>query len=572
MTSQQEESQISIEALRDVAKAHGIIMRPQDEAGYLSMVRAAQQSVELVDRMKDYIDPRLVPSIGASGPAARTYTTLPPVENPLNAWSHRTLIKASCVTGSMGLLAGKTVAIKDNTSVAGVPMTCGTQPFHLSKDKPFPIPEIDAPIVSRILEAGGVITGTSTCENYCTSAMSCTSATGPVDNPWLRGYSAGGSSGGSAALLTINIVKNWRASRGLFVEDLGEGVDFATGGDQGGSIRVPASYCGIYGLKPTHGLVPYTGLSAMFPMIDHAGPMATSIRDTALLLAVLAGYDGFDPRMTPETPLRAAVPQYHDLLDQQVAARVAAGTWTPQKAAHGLRVGVLKEGFEVSGIDSGVASAVRKAAARFAALGASVTEVSVPLHLTAPHIFMAATRTYMAGSQLLGHSGHTLSFPFPGEAPAPNQAWYEAMTAANPLVLSVLLGSGVLGDRSNYPESVRNKAVRHVYELRAAYDRALAEFDVLIMPATPTVAPRHAPVDMDIAEKAEFLLCNTLNTMPFNITGHPGLSMPVGWAPVADGETRLPVGMQIVGQRWDEQKVFLAAAAWEVGGMGLDEE
>lgn len=311
----------------------------------------------------------------------------------------------------------------------------------------------------------------------------------------------------------------------------------------------------------------------MFPMIDHAGPMASSIRDTALLLSVLAGYDGFDPRMTPETPLRAAIPQYHALLDEQIAARVAAGTWTAQKAARGLRIGVLKEGFEVADIDAGVTAAIRKAASRFAALGASVAEVSVPLHLAAPHIFMAATRTHMADTQLFGHSGHTLSFPFPRSVPPPpDQAWYETMTAENPLVLSVLFGGGVLSDRSRYPESVRNKAVRHVYGLRAAYDKALSEFDVLIMPTTPTVAPRHAPADMDIAAKAGILLANTPNTMPFNVTGHPGLSMPVGWAEVEGGKAKLPVGMQIVGKRWDEQMVFLAAAAWEVGGMGLDEE
>lgn len=122
--------------------------------------------------------------------------------------------------------------------MAGVPMTCGTQPFHLCKDKPAPIPIIDAPIVSRVLEAGAVITGTSTCENYCLSAMSFTSATGPVDNPWLKGHSAGGSSSGSAVLIAVNMMKKWRESRGLATEHLGEGVDLATGGDQGGSIRV----------------------------------------------------------------------------------------------------------------------------------------------------------------------------------------------------------------------------------------------------------------------------------------------------------------------------------------------
>ncbi|KAI1134312.1 amidase signature enzyme [Hypoxylon sp. FL0543] len=579
MTYPQAKDQVSIETLRKIAQEHGFLMRPQDEHGYLAVVRAAQESVEFVDRMSDFVDPRLIPGAAASQ-VARTYTLPPTSENPLNAWSHRTHIKAPNNGDITESLAGRTVAIKDNTSVAGVPTTGGTHPFYLCKDMPVPIPDVDAPVVSRILEAGAVITGTSTCENYCLSAMSCTSATGPVDNPWLRGYSAGGSSSGSAALIAINVAAKWCESRGLPVEYLGEGVDFATGADQGGSIRVPAAYCGIYGLKPTHGLVPYTGIMSLFPIIDHYGPMAASVRDTALLLAVLAGYDGFDPRMTPETPLRTAVPQYHALLDDEITARVTAGTWTPTTAARGLRIGVLKEAFEIAGLNVEVASTIRSAASRFDRLGATVAEVSIPLHLAAPHIFTAATRAYMADTLLYRQGSSTASslpFPFPGvPAPSPDQSWYENMTASNPLVVGALLSSEFLRDRSRYAESVRDKAVRHVHELRTAYDEALRKFDVLIMPATPTVAPRHMPTNMGIGEKAEFLLANTLNTLPFNITGHPALVMPVGWGQVEGGDgggkARLPVGMQIVGRKWDEQTIFLAAAAWEVGGLGLDNE
>ncbi|KAI2602472.1 amidase signature enzyme [Hypoxylon sp. NC1633] len=571
---------VSIQTLRKIAKTHGFTMGTQHEPAYLSMVRTAQESVDFVDRLREYVDPRLTPAALDSTQIARTYALPLPAENPLNAWSHRTSIKPSSTVSNPGLLAGKTIAVKDNVSIAGVPTTCGTQPYHLCKDKPAPIPSTDASIVSHLLEAGAVITGTSTCENYCLSAMSCTSATGPVENPWLRGYSAGGSSSGSAALLAINTVEKQRRCRGLPVGDLGEGVDFAIGADQGGSIRVPAAYCGIYGLKPTHGLVPYTGIGSLFPLLDHCGPMASSIRNTALLLSALAGYDGFDPRMTPETPLRAAVPQYHALLDRDIAARTTAGTWTPHQAARGLRIGVLKEAFQIAGLDAMVATVVRKAASRFSGLGASVADVSVSMHLIAPHIFTAVTRAYMADTLLYrqgSSNSFSLSFPYSGApAPTPDQAWYETLIASNPLVVGLLLSSEFLRDRARYPESVRDKAVRHVHELRAAYDEALREFDVLIMPATPTVAPRHAATDQDIGEKMEFLLSNTLNTMPFNITGHPGLVMPVGWGTVGggdvDGGAKLPVGMQLVGKRWDERTLFLAAAAWEVGGMGLDAE
>lgn len=120
-------------------------------------------------------------------------------------------------------------------------MTGGTQPFHLSKDEPYPISKFDAPVVTRVLEAGGTITGTSTCENYCLSALSFSSATGPVDNPWLKGYQCGGSSSGSAALVGVKSVKRRGEKEGRQIitdDDLGEGVDLAIGGDQGGSIRM----------------------------------------------------------------------------------------------------------------------------------------------------------------------------------------------------------------------------------------------------------------------------------------------------------------------------------------------
>lgn len=120
-------------------------------------------------------------------------------------------------------------------------MTGGTHPYHLSKDQPYPISSFDAPVVTRVLEAGGTITGTSTCENYCMSALSFSSATGPVDNPWLKGYACGGSSSGSAALVGVKSIRKQREKGGGQIasdDDLGEGVDLAIGGDQGGSIRM----------------------------------------------------------------------------------------------------------------------------------------------------------------------------------------------------------------------------------------------------------------------------------------------------------------------------------------------
>ena len=156
--------------------------------------------------------------------------------------------------------------------LAGVPMMNGAATMEGY------IPDIDATVVHRILDAGGTIVGKAHCEYFCLSGGSHTSATGPVHNPHKMGYSAGGSSSGSAVLVA-----------------LGE-VDMALGGDQGGSIRMPASFCGIYGMKPTHGLVPYTGIMPIEIYVDHTGPMTANVADNALLLEVLAGPDGYDPR------------------------------------------------------------------------------------------------------------------------------------------------------------------------------------------------------------------------------------------------------------------------------------
>lgn len=315
-------------------------------------------------------------------------------------------------------------------------------------------------------------------------------------------------------------------------------------------------------------------------MIDHCGPMATSVRDTALLLTVLAGYDGFDPRMSPETPLRSQVPSYHDNLDRAIAAREAAGQWTPTTAARGLRVGIIKEAWEAPQLTDQVASAVKKAAQRFTDLGAAVVEeVSVPLHAVGTKIFTAVTLAGMAEVFLHNKPPELLSWPVADWDPmqaGPRaeawQSWYETMNKSAPTVVNSLLGGAfVNGDKKRFPLAARAKAITHAHELRAAYDVALEKYDVLITPATPTVARRHPDPDgTSVREKQALALGITYNTSPFNLTGHPGLVIPVGWGQEEGGERKLPIGMQIVGKRWGEDNLFLAAAAWEVGGLGLD--
>lgn len=263
-----------------------------------------------------------------------------PEENPFNAWYWKTSVKGA----ESGKLKGKKIALKDNVSLAGIPMMNGSSVLEGF------VPDIDATIVTRILDAGGEIVGKAVCEHLCFSGGSHTSDTGPVRNPHDPLRSSGGSSSGSTALVAS-----------------GE-VDMAIGGDQGGSIRIPSSWCGVFGLKPSYGLVPYTGVFPIEQTLDHVGPIARSVQDTALLLEVIAGEDGLDPRQSGLQPKNYTQYLTGDIRD--------------------LRIGVVEEGFGWEGLsESDVDEAVREAARQFNKCGASVETVSIPMHRDGIHIW-----------------------------------------------------------------------------------------------------------------------------------------------------------------------------------------
>ena len=256
-------------------------------------------------------------------------------EDPFNAIVRRCTLKGA----ASGKLAGKRFGLKNNICVAGMPMTCASLLLEGY------IPETDATIVTRLLDAGAEVVATLNLDNFAFSGAGDTSALGPVLNPHNTDYLAGGSSGGSAA--------------GLYYDD----IDITIGGDQGGSIRIPASWCGVVGLKPTHGLVPYTGIVGIDNTFDHAGPMSRTVADAALTLEVIAGKDPLDPRQG-DVPTQA----YTEALGQSV---------------DGLRIGVLSEGFGLKESDPDVDEAVRKALAVLSELGVQTTQVSVPDHIDA---------------------------------------------------------------------------------------------------------------------------------------------------------------------------------------------
>ena len=311
----------------EVGEELGMRLGEDEAAQYLAAMKPLLDGYHTVDSMADELPEVRYPRLPGHRPEGD--------ENPHNAWYRKTAIKGA----AGGKLAGRKVAIKDNICVAGVPMMNGASVLEGY------VPDLDATIVSRILDAGGEIAGKTACEYLCFSGGSHTNATGlPVHNPWKRGYTTGGSSSGSGAVVAA-----------------GE-VEMAIGCDQAGSVRIPAAMCGIVGLKPTHGLVPYSGVMPIEMTVDHAGPMTDTVANNALLLEVIAGSDGLDPR-------QIGVPEVLDY------------TGALGQGAEGMTIGVLKEGYGHPNSEPGVDERVRAAVAQLEAIGATVREISIPEHL-----------------------------------------------------------------------------------------------------------------------------------------------------------------------------------------------
>ncbi|KXG49701.1 Amidase [Penicillium griseofulvum] len=433
------------------------------------------------------------------------------------AWAHRFLIRGNPEAGP---LAGKSVSLKDVIAVAGVPQLLGSDII------PSWTPTTDATVVTRLLEAGADIHGTSTCENLCHSTSSYTSAQGTVENPHAKGYSAGGSTSGGAALVTAGI------------------VDITIGGDQGGSIRVPASFCGCVGLKPTYGRVPYTGIASGDAMNDHAGPLARTTLEVARCLDIISGYDGIDDRAVgsskPGSTSFAAIQQNPDTLD-------------------GFKVGILVEGFNHSAVDPCIKGAVLTAAQKFKDLGATIEEVSLPEHLHGPAIWTIQQR--IAGAQTLlgqntGRRGLYMTEMERARLPWTDDGFQRAFPSTKNVIINGLYlmqqFPGLYGKTANIGRLLSDK-----------YEALFEKYDILVMPTTPVVAPRHGKRELPL-DSLRPSMGLTINTAIFNVTGHPALTIPVGFAPAKeDNQIMLPVGMQIVGGLWQEEKILRAGNTWE---------
>jgi amidase len=489
--------------LQAVAADLGLHLSDEDLLSFRDNMADTFAAYDAIDALPDNLPPVAYPRTPGYRPQED--------ENPYNAWYVKTRIEGA----PGGKLGGKTIALKDNICLAGVPMMVGASTLEGYT------PDVDATVVTRLLDAGGTIVGKAHCEYFCFSGSSHTNATGPTHNPYKHGYSAGGSSSGCAALVAA-----------------GE-VDIAIGCDQGGSIRTPASYCGVYGLKPTHGLVPYSGIMPIEITLDHVGPMTNTVTDNALALEVMAGPDGLDPRQRHQPE--------------------ANYTQSLNAGVKGLRVAMVREAFGQANSEPEVDAKARASAERFRRLGATVDEVSIAMHRLGHAIWVpiateGAMEIMMRGNGFgTGWRGLYVTSLLDCHA-----GWRaRADELSETLKVTMLFGHyAVKYHRGHYYAKAQNLSRK----LRAAYDAALDDYDLLLMPTLPIKAtplpPPGSPRQIWLQRGFEMIA----NTAPFDVTGHPALTLPCG---MSDG---LPIGLMLVAKHYDEATIYRAAAAFEASG------
>ncbi|KAF8907639.1 amidase signature domain-containing protein [Gymnopilus junonius] len=488
----------------------------QDVRDLASVLAAFHDSVQSILEMEDYVPSALRPDFECFPRKNITFPEKKSQENPFNGWACKFTLKDKERTLQTGLLVGKTVVLKDNVCIAGVPCGLGTDAIS-----PPWVPNIDATVVKRILEAGGIIVGKASTESMCQSGSSFTSNTGPVDNPYAPGRTSGGSSSGCAVLVADG------------------SCDMAIGADQGGSIRMPCAFCGLVGIKPMFGLVPYTGISSNEWQHDYAGPMCKSVYDTALLLQAISGADGLDDRAGPHCPLRDQVPKYSELL-------VLQGT-DPEKPLKGKKVGILKEAFSMPALDPRMAEKCSPAHHR-----ANYLDGGQPLHRGRTRLGQDAGHRQYYNNDL-----HDLTFPLTQER------WEKLSPFTINSQLNALYGwerlSRGYGKAMNKAMEIRHAMMPPLKTMTVSYFLLL-----LLLP----IRTRSGRYNYSEIQKS---VGQGLNCSPFNSTGHPALSLLIGtlapapedWVTETDAELKLPVAMQLVGKWWDETVLLQLASAWE---------
>ncbi len=428
-----------------------------------------------------------------------------------NALAQAHKVDAQIAAGEeIGMLAGIPIAVKDNMCTNGIPTTCASRILENF------VPPYDATVVSKLHAAGAVIVGKANMDEFAMGSSTETSAYQVTANPWDLERVPGGSSGGSAAAVAA-----------------GECV-VSLGSDTGGSIRQPASFCGLVGLKPTYGLVSRYGLVAYASSLDQIGPFGRTVEDAAILLGAIAGYDKKD-----STSLNVPIPDYAQALK-------------PSLRPKGLiRIGVIKETFGV-GLDSSVKDAVTKAIEQFQELGAEIQVVSCPrFRYGLPTYYIIAPSE--ASANLARYDG--VKYGFRSED-AENLLDMYAKTRSQGFGAEVkrriAIGTYVLS--AGYYDAYYLKAQKVRTLIKEDFEKAFAQVDVLISPTAPTTA-------FKVGEKLDdplSMYLSDLMTIPVNLAGLPALSLPCGF-----DDKGLPVGIQLIGNLLQESRLFQVAHAYE---------
>jgi aspartyl-tRNA(Asn)/glutamyl-tRNA(Gln) amidotransferase subunit A len=412
-----------------------------------------------------------------------------------------------------GPLAGVPIALKDNLCTRGRPTTCSSRILEGWR------PPYDATVVERAAAAGAVVVGKTNLDEFAMGSSTENSAFGPTRNPLDYSRVPGGSSGGSAAAVAAGF------------------APLALGSDTGGSIRQPASLCGVVGVKPTYGVVSRYGLVAFASSLDQVGPIAAGVADAAALLEVVAGHDPAD-----STCVSQPAPRVSDAVRQGV---------------EGLRVGVLSELME--GVSPDVSARVAEAARALEAAGAKVDEASVPhasRGLSAYYLIAPAE----ASSNLSRYDGvrYGLRVDAP-DAAAMNTRTRTAGFGAE-VKRRIMLGTYALS--AGYYDAYYGQAQRVRTLIIRSFEHAYESFEALIAPTSPTTA---FPLGARTADPLSMYMSDVC-TVPSSLAGHPAISVPFG-----TGDDGLPVGVQVMAPALQDATAFRVAAALEAmppGGPG----
>ena len=412
------------------------------------------------------------------------------------------------VAGRDNKLLGIPVSIKDLINVKGDPCTCS------SKILEGYVAPYDATVIRKLREAGAILFGRVNMDEFAMGSSTENASLGVTSNPWKLDHVPGGSSGGSAAAV----------SAGHTIASLGS--------DTGGSIRQPAAFCGCVGVKPTYGRVSRYGLTAFASSLDQIGPLTKNVWDAALLLEVISGEDDNDA-----TSLREPVPSYTKALEQATSLE-------------GIRLGLPKEYF-VEGMDSEVEQAVRDAVEKCRALGADIVDVSLPHAKYAISVYYIIA-TAEASANLARFDGIRYGMRVDGADPAELYAKTRASGFGDEVKRRIILGTYVLS--SGYYDAYYKKAQQVQQCIRNDFESVFKECDALIAPVTPTPAYRKG-VKTDDPLK---MYLDDILTTSVNLAGNCALSLPCGFS--SEG---LPIGLQLIGNHLDEEKILSIAYLYE---------